>query len=58
MHLRKRIQSQDPLSVQQLSCSLGAFSVQLALTLGGPGTSGVLPEPTALSISKASWLLE
>lgn len=37
MYLRKRIQSQDPLLVQQLSCYLGASSVQLALTLGDQG---------------------
>lgn len=51
MLLRKRIQSQDPLSVQQLSHYLGASPVQLALSLCGPGTSG-------LSLSKASQLLE
>ena len=58
MHLHKRIQSQDPFLVQQLSCYLRASSVQLALTLGGPGTSGALPGPAAVSLSKASWLLK
>lgn len=51
MHLRKRIQSQDPLSVQQLSRYRGASPVQLALSLGGLGTAG-------LSLSKASRLVE
>lgn len=58
MFLRKHIQSQDPLLVQQFSCHLGASSLQLALTLGGPGTSAAPPGPAAVSPSKASQLLE
>lgn len=50
MHLHKHIQ--DLLLVQQLSCYPGASTMQLALTVGGRGTSGALPGPTAVSISK------
>jgi len=58
MQLRKRVQSQDPLSAQQLSCYLAASPVQLVLTPSRPGTSGALPKPAAVSIPKASQLLE
>lgn len=58
MHLRKRMQSQDPLLAQQFSCYLGASSAQLALTLGGPGTSAAPSGPAAVSVSKASRLLK
>lgn len=50
MHLHKHIQ--DLLLVQQLSCYPGASTMQLALTVGGRGTSGALPGPAAVSISK------
>lgn len=50
MHLHKHIQ--DLLLVQQLSCYPGASTMQLALTVGGRGTSGALPAPAAVSISK------
>lgn len=50
MHLRNHIR--DHLLVQQLSCYPGASTVQLALTVGGCGTSSALPGPAAGTISK------
>lgn len=58
MHLPKCIHSQDPLLVQQLPYSLGASSAQLALIGGGPGISGELTGPAAVSLSKAAQQLE
>lgn len=43
---------QDHLLVQQFSCCPGASKVQPDLTVGGRGTSGALPGPAAVSISK------
>lgn len=58
MHLPKCIHSQDPLLMQQLSYYLGASPVQLALIAGGPGISGELTGPAAVSLSKATQHVE